>query len=316
MVRILAQPRADPRVNCVSLSGSTAPDYIPVMLTEPAPSRRRAAPANLPQLLSLIEASDVRAKQQHWALIPPELAVKLRARTSPVADGFMTLAAKSDSLRMNRVIGLGHRGEASERAIEETIAFYRAAKLRRFSMMLSPGPQSEQITRWLVARGFVRHGGHALLVRDGRLPVARVTSELRIARSTRQTATVVTAIHQRAFATPASRREWALASVRSADSNHYLAYVGSTPVAVGTLRIDGELAWLGGAATLTRWRRHGAHGALISARLRSAARRGCRWAWVETIAPAPGRPGGSRRNLLRLGFEEVCIKPLFVWHAG
>ncbi len=94
---------------------------------------------------------------------------------------------------------------------------------------------------------------------------------------------------------------------------HYLALEGTTPVAVGALRIERDLAWLGGAATLTPWRRRGAHGALIAARLRRAARRGCRWAWVETAAPVPGRPAGSWRNLLRHGFEEVCLKPIFLW---
>lgn len=89
-----------------------------------------------------------------------------------------------------------------------------------------------------------------------------------------------------------------------------------SPVAVGALRIEGDLAWFGGTATLPRWRHRGAHTAVIGARLRRAARAGCRWVWVETAAPARGRPDGSRRNLLRMGFEQVCLRPTFVWNEG
>jgi hypothetical protein len=142
-----------------------------------------------------------------------------------------------------------------------------------------------------------------------------VASNLRLVRAKREHGPLVAAIHERCFGLPASRKTWSLASVGAPGYEHYLAFAGTTPVAAGSLRIEGDLAWLGGGATLTCWRRRGAHGALIVARLRTAARRGCRWAWVETVAPVPGRPAGSRRNLLRLGFEEVCVKPIFVWCA-
>ena len=258
---------------------------------------------------------NIRGTEEHWKLIPPDLAKRLRPHVVRVGDGLLTVAERSDALRMNRVIGLGHRGRAKEAMVDEIINFYRASKLRRFSFMLGPGPQAKQITTWLLARGFKRHGGHSMLARDGRRPVPRVASNVRVVRGKREHDPFVVAIHERCFGIPASRRSWSLASAGAPGYEQYLAFAGATPVAVGSLRIDGDLAWLGGAATLACWRRHGAHGALIAARLRSAARRGCRWAWVETVAPVPGRPAGSRRNLLRLGFEEVCIKPIFVWCA-
>lgn len=262
------------------------------------------------------EAMNVAATEEHWALMPADLAKRLRPRVTRVGDGLLTLAAGSDALRMNRVIGLGHRGAAQEAMIDEIIAIYRAAKLRRFSLMLSPGPQAERITGWLGARGFRPQGGLAMLARDARTPVPASKSELRVKRAHRASAPVVVTIQERCFGFPASRRNWSLAAATTTSYERYLAYVGATPVAVGALRIDRDLAWLGGAGTLTRWRRRGAQSALIVARLRRAARRGCRWAWVETIAPAPGRPAGSWRNLQRLGFEEVCIKPIFVWRRG
>ena len=249
----------------------------------------------------------------HWALIPAALAEKIRPRVARIADGYATVLGSSDSLRMNRVIGLGHRGEATEQTIDEIIAFFRAAKVKRFSILLCPGPQFDEITWWLMARGFRPGAGHALLARDARSPVPRASTTLRIARAHRQDGPAMVAILERCFGMPASRRAWSLASAIAPRYEPFLAWDDAKPVAVGTLRVDKELGWLGGAATLTRWRRRGAQRALIAARLRSAARAECRWAWVETAVQRPGRPGGSRRNLLAMGFEEVCVKPIWVF---
>jgi len=268
------------------------------------------------RFLRRAEAMNLRGTETHWALMPPELARRLRPRVARVGDGLLTLSERSDSLRMNRVIGLGHRGQAKQAMIDEIIAFYRTSKLRRFSFMLSTGPQAKTIAGWLRARGFRRHGGQSMLARDCRRSVPRATSDVRVVRAGRAHAPLIVAIHERCFGTPASRRNWALAAAAAPECEQYLGFAGATPVAVGALRIDGDLAWLGGGATLTRWRRRGAHGALIAARLRRADRHGCRWAWVETVAPLPGRPAGSWRNLLRMGFEKVCDKPIFVWGAG
>jgi GNAT superfamily N-acetyltransferase len=263
-------------------------------------------------LIRRTEAAGMRATEDHWALIPPDAARRLGARVARVGDGLLTLAARSDSARMNRVMGLGNRGQAKESTIDEVIDLYRAAGRESFSVLVSPGPQSRRIIGWLLARGFARRGGYSLLVRDCRVPVPRAGVGIRVLRAKRAQAPVVVGIHQRCFGLPAIRRSWSIASARSSAYEHYLAYVGETAAGVGSLRVEGTLAWFGAAATLSRWRRRGVHAALIAARLRSAARHGCRWAWVETLAPAAGRPGSSRRNLLRLGFQEICIRPIFV----
>jgi hypothetical protein len=266
-------------------------------------------------LLAGIEAMGMHSTQAFWAAMPPEVAKRVRPHVERVGDGLVTLCANSDALRLNRVVGLGHRGEASEAVIDTIIARYRRHRLRRFSVMLSPGPQSAEIAAWLAERGFARHAGYALLVRDARRPTATPRTDLRVARATRRDAEAIVAIHEQCFAGPPSRRPWALAGTFLPGLEQYLAWAGRVPVGAGTLRIEGELAWLGGGATLTPWRRHGAHAALIAVRLRRAARAGCRWIWVETAEPEPGRPAVSHRNLVRMGFEPACVKSAFVWHA-
>jgi hypothetical protein len=254
----------------------------------------------------------IHGTERHWALLPPDLAQRLRARVEHVGDGLLTILGASDALRMNRVTGLGHRGQAKEAMIDQIIQTYRAAKVDRFSILLGPGPQAKTITRWLLERGFQRRGGHMLLLRDCRAALPRVASDVRVVRAKRDDAEVIVGIITRTFGMPASRRRWSLAAAASG-AEHHLALAGRIPVAVGALRMEGDLAWLGGGATLTRWRRRGAHGALIAARLRRASRQGCRWAWVETVAPGPDRADVSRRNLVRFGFQEVGVSPIYVW---
>src|SRR5262245_44370007 len=278
---------------------------------------RARARAVTPAVNRRVEAMAVRGTEQHWKLVPQELAVKLRPAVERVGDGLLTLLPKSDSLRMNRVIGLGHRGLARESMIDEIVARYRSAGLRRFSFLMSPGPQAAEIAAWVGERGFEPHGGYTLLVRDARIPVSRPRSaaRLRVARSRSDDRLTVVRIIEEVFGAPRSRRSWALAAIGSPGYEHYIAWVDRTPVAVGTLQVEGDMAWLGGGATLPRWRRAGAHGALIAARLARAARLGSRWVWVQTNLPGRGQRDASRRNLVRMGFEQASLKPSFVWKA-
>ena len=271
------------------------------------------APRTRGVLLRRIESMSVRGMERHWRLIPPETARRLRPRVARVGDGIMTRLETSNALRMNRVIGLGHRGRARETMIDEIVEWYRTAGLERFSFHVSPGPQAIEIRDWLSRRGFKPQVGHALLLRDGRQPVPRVASAARVTRVGPAQASVVVDINERCFGSPASRRAWSLAAAKAPRYEHFVARVGKKPVGAGALQVAGDLAWLGGGATLTAWRKRGVHSALIAARLRRASQRGCRWVWVETLAPTPGRPDGSRRNLLRLGFEPVCLRPIYLW---
>jgi len=265
------------------------------------------------RLLQAIEASAIRGTEDHWKLVPPDLAKRLKTGTAHVGDAFMTMLSGSEALRMNRVIGLGHRGQANEQVIDEIVRRYHDARMKRFSLLLGPGPQMKQVARWLEARRFARKPGLMLLVRDARIPVPHEKAGLRIHRASAVDRETIVRIHATCFATPPIRRSWNLVAAAARHHEHYLAFDGPKAIGVGTIRVDGDLAWLGGGAVLTRYRRRGAHRALILARLRRAAQLGCRWVWVETAEPVKGRPDGSRRNLVRLGFQEVGVKPLYVW---
>ncbi len=84
----------------------------------------------------------------------------------------------------------------------------------------------------------------------------------------------------------------------SADIRRFLALRDGTPIAAAAMTIHGQIAVLGGAATLPAERGHGAQSTLLAHLLRAAADAGCVWA-VATAQPH----SVSSANLYRAGFR-------------
>ena len=83
-----------------------------------------------------------------------------------------------------------------------------------------------------------------------------------------------------------------------ADAVAFLAELDGKPVAGGNLSLAGDVALLAGASTVPEGRNQGAQLALLDARLRYAADRGCD---LAMMGAAPG--SGSQRNAERNGFR-------------
>lgn len=89
--------------------------------------------------------------------------------------------------------------------------------------------------------------------------------------------------------------------------SRYLARIGGVAVGGATMRIDGAVAQLCGAATLLPFRRRGVQTALLRARLRDAAHAGCDIAVVTT------QPGSrSQQNVQRRGFALLYSRAILV----
>lgn len=94
---------------------------------------------------------------------------------------------------------------------------------------------------------------------------------------------------------------------RMSGVRRYLALVDGDAVAAASVRIDGALAQLTGAATLSAFRRRGLQTALTARRLADAARAGCDLAVVTT------NPGSkSQQNAQRHGFELLYARAILV----
>ena len=94
---------------------------------------------------------------------------------------------------------------------------------------------------------------------------------------------------------------------RMSGVTRYLARVDGEAAAAASVRIDGRLAQLTGAATLAPFRRRGLQTALTTWRLADAAHAGCDLAVVTT------NPGSkSQQNAQRRGFELLYARAILV----
>lgn len=95
--------------------------------------------------------------------------------------------------------------------------------------------------------------------------------------------------------------EWNRALLATPGLTALIARADGEVAASASVLIDGSVAVLGGAATVARHRRRGAHLALIAARLELASTAGC------DLAVVTADPGSvSARNSERSGFHLVC----------
>jgi GNAT superfamily N-acetyltransferase len=266
---------------------------------------------SLLEIARLAESIETRMNEAFWAVLPRQLAEKRKLESFRVGGAFITLARRSVSLQSNRVRGLGVE-PATEAMVDEIVHLFRSRAIKRFSFHISPCPQSELITEWLKACGLKLHHQYSKLVRDTAAP-PRVATEFKIKRIGKADAAAFARVFSETFAWQADRVPWIVASVGAPGFSHYLATDGGRAVATALLYMHGDCGWLGWGGTLTPYRRRGAQSALIAARLKRAAELGVKWAVCETMEPQRGRPSGSYRNLLRLGFQQAYLRPIWVW---
>lgn len=93
----------------------------------------------------------------------------------------------------------------------------------------------------------------------------------------------------------------------------YGAWAGDDLAAVANLFVHGDVATLSGAATLPAFRRRGAQSALMAARIREGAARGCTWLSTETWPESPGNPNPSQHNMRQLGLTELYVRHNWVF---
>ncbi|HJQ27618.1 MAG TPA: GNAT family N-acetyltransferase [Blastocatellia bacterium] len=101
------------------------------------------------------------------------------------------------------------------------------------------------------------------------------------------------------------------ASFHSTAGTHFLSEIDGQVAGGGGLVMHDRIASLGGASTLPAFRNRGGQTALLRARIRFAAERGCEIIMVTTL---PGT--ASQRNVERQGFRVVYTRSKLVKHAG
>lgn len=250
------------------------------------------------------ELAELEAFRDLYAVAPANLGARARE-----IGGALCLRLEADpmSAMFNRVLGLGLRGAADERALDEIAAFFGDGI--GWAVALAPQAEPPELPTRLERRGFTSGYGWTKFTRPaGNAPEA--ATELRVERVTDGKAFAEAFV--RGYGTPEFFRGWLARLPGRAGWHCFVAFHGTEPAGVGALYVTGSVGWLGVAATVPEHRRKGAQNAILAARIDAAAEAGCAVVATETGEPQNGEPGGSWRNIARAGFEPQYVRPNYV----
>jgi hypothetical protein len=214
----------------------------------------------------------------------------------------------SQVLMMNRVIGLGVHEPADDAQLDEIGERFGG---RRHMISLAPGAEPADLADRLRARGY-RPGNAWVKFRRSAISPASLVTDLRVERIGPEQAEEFSRVLVEGTGMGPAAGEPMKHVVGRPGWACYLAYAGEEPAAAGMVYVGTGAAWLGGAATIPRFRRRGGQSAIMVERIRHAVSCGCRRIVTETGEAAPGQPDVSHRNILRLGFEAAYVRPNFV----
>lgn len=205
------------------------------------------------------------------------------------------------TLNFNRVIGLGLDRPTDETELDELVAFYTNRDLS-FAVELGPQAQPSRLPDWLRARRFRRSLPTAMYYCDAEPAAlsggAAVAKKVMSAQECDQVARICCEV----FRMPDSVQRLLAATSGDARWRQWLVYIGGEPIAAALSFVDQQVAWLGWDATLPQQRGHGAHGALIVARVNDAYASGCRYLTTETAVHTSAVADPSGRNYEKRGF--------------
>jgi hypothetical protein len=223
-------------------------------------------------------------------------------------DGYLTIdperQGETASGNYNRIHLCGREACMDESSVSRWIESFTGHGVRKFFVWLSPGPDMDTLRGWLEAGGFSRvpYVRYPTLLRETAAPVAFKT-DLTIREVTRE--------EIEAAREPLGKALWP-EYVRSAGREgffHYMAFDGARPVAIASLAVFEDMAYLLSASTAEPDRKRGAQQALIAVRLARAEKLGCAVQVSETLNILEH----SLRNLQRAGFREVYEKEVYAW---
>jgi ribosomal protein S18 acetylase RimI-like enzyme len=241
-----------------------------------------------------------------------------RALLEPLGQGVAAYAGPSSP--MNKLIGVGFEELPTAERLGEVEALFsaRSESLQAEVATLADPAFAALLTgRGYVLRNFENVSGRSIAHGDLHPPE---DPRLRIERLTAQGApawidAVITAFqHPDDEGVPAEQLpsrdalEAALGPwARTPGFVRYCARVDGQLAAVATLRIDGDVAQLCGAATLPAFRRRGIQTALLARRLQDGAQAGCDLAVVTT------QPGSkSQQNVAKQGFSLLYSRAILI----
>jgi GNAT superfamily N-acetyltransferase len=225
--------------------------------------------------------------------------------------------ATPGSALFNRALGVGLAEPATEAALDGIDDFYSRRGLA-YGIPLTPDAKPSELPEWLVTRGFRRGYAWTKFARRADLTSdldRLLDSRLRVEAVSSDRADLFADVFMRAYGTPEVTRPLLERLPGSEGWHCFVAFDGDEPAATGSLFVTDKVGWVGAGGTLPEFRRRGAQGALLAARIEAGREAGCETLVTETGEPIDGQPGGSYRNLERAGFEPLYVRQNYLSSA-
>jgi hypothetical protein len=262
-----------------------------------------------------------RIEAEAWAELHSSLSPKQRTdlgiRTRRYGAALSVMSSRFDVAWLNRTLALGIDSELEPTALENVLGDYVSQHIPRWILVWSPVARPQHAIDWFTERST------RVMMTVNRWWLPLQDFELRAPRTDLRTVeigaealgafrtTLAPGLGIHPELTPALS-----STIGQPDWHFYLALDGERPVATAATFVDGDVAWLGIAATLGADRGRGAQISLIQRRLADCAKLNCKWATVEAVVDTTEKPSPSHRNVQRAGFRALYSQKYFLFTSG
>lgn len=264
-----------------------------------------SAPESAPaDIHAACEAIERQAFQDVFDAAPSELRRALGWQVTEVEGALVSIAAEAPSILFNRTLDLGTERPATREAVQDICRRYREAGIGRFFLNVGRDAKPPALRDWLAEEGLQPQRRWMKFVR-GPEPAPLADTVFRIGAVGTSECAAFGRVVADAFDLGEAaaglipplvgRRGWHL----------YGAFAGDTLVATGALFLRDGIAYLDFGATAPAYRRKGAQGALLAARLNAARDLGATTIFTMTGEAVPGDPQHSYHNIERAGFRPL-----------
>ncbi len=256
------------------------------------------------------ESMELLALRDLFDAAPGTTRHSLGLEQKKVGEARLFAARNTQSILLNRVVGLGVDEPASAKQILRIRDYYAAAGIRDYFLHIQPWAMSAGAWGWLFEAGLKQDRGWTQFVRDTGFPPEHKTA-LRVAPIGADLAQEFGRIAADGFGLGELAVDALAALVGRPGWHHFMSFQDDQPAGVGAMRVSQGTAWLDWAATDPRYRGMGSQSALLSRRIQTARELGCKQIFSETGEAVPGDPQHSFHNLVRAGFRATYTRENF-----
>lgn len=279
----------------------------------------QSAPVHLPvaeSLAILLESCEVHAWQDMYVAAPADFAHSHGLAIGRVQNVVLTRCTTIPFTHFNCVMNLGMAAPTTEAELDQTMAQYQAAGIKKFTVYSVPISKPAQLPQWLERRGFALAGGWDRIYRDGQAlgtPVAAPHDGLRVEKVTRATAREWATFIDTTYGLPTS--PWLLALVERPGWHHYVLRQHGQIVAVRTMYVHHDgMAWFGIDAPVpgVMAPSFDLDLQLCQAMVGDGLAMGVQYFVADIEAPTPKMDTPAYRNFHALGFHQAYFRSHFV----